>query len=151
MRERPADPASPRLGRGRFHSELWVLDRAGLDVAALSPSGRNAARFIYDGLFPFVVLMLVSLCTRRPDTARTDLFFGKMKTCVAATPELDAAAMAATQRDPGRFNHTKLFGPHSSWEFAHWTKLDAVGFIACLFVSGAILAAFWLVLRLAAG
>ncbi len=151
VRERPADPASPRLGRGRFHSELWVLDRAGLDVAALSPSGRNAARFIYDGLFPFVVLMLVSLCTRRPDTARTDLFFGKMKTCVAATPELDAAAMAATQRDPGRFNHTKLFGPHSSWEFAHWTKLDAVGFIACLFVSGAILAAFWLVLRLAAG
>ncbi len=151
VRERPTDPASPLVGQGRFHTELWVLDRAGLDVGALTPSGRNAARFIYDGLFPFVVLIAVSLVTRRPDAARTAFFFGKMKTCVAASPELDAAAMEATRRDPGRFDHTKLFGPRSSWEFARWTKVDAIGFIVCLFVSGAILAGFWLLLRVAAG
>lgn len=151
VRERPTDPTSALVGQGRFHTELWVLDRVGLDVAALTPSGRNAARFIYDGLFPFLVLIIVSLFTRRPDAARTDFFFGKMKTCVAGSPELDAAEMEATRRDPGRFNHTKLFGPNSSWEFARWTKVDAVGFIVCLFVSGAILAGFWFVLRLAAG
>lgn len=151
VRERPADPASAWRGQGRFHVELWVLNHAGLDVAALSPSGRNAARFIYDGIFPFVVLILVSLGTRVPERRRTDLFFGKMKTCVSPDPATDAAAMAATREDPRRFDHTKLFGADSSWEFARWTKVDTIGFIACLGVSFAILAAFWLLLRLAAG
>jgi len=151
VREQADDPASPLVGRGRFHSELWVLDKVGVNVAALSPSGRNAARFIYDGLFPFAVLIIVSLFTRAPDRARTDQFFGKMKTVVSASPELDAAEMAQTRLDPGRFNHTKLFGAHSNWEFAHWTKTDAIGFIACLGISSGILAGFWLVLRAAAG
>jgi Na+/proline symporter len=139
------------VGTKRFHLELWVLDAVGLDVAGLTPSGRNAARFIYTGLFPFVVLILVSLGTRAPDRARTDLFFGKMKTPVGATPELELSAMAETARNPGRFDDTKLFGRASAWEFAKWDKVDAVGFIACLGVSGGILAGFWLLLRSAAG
>jgi hypothetical protein len=74
-----------------------------------------------------------------------------MKTVVSPVPEQDAAAMEATRLDPNRFNHTKLFGPHSTWEFARWNRVDAVGFIACLGVSGAILCAFWLLLRAASG
>jgi len=151
IREEPRDPASARIGTGRFHVELWVLDKLGLPVAELSPSGRNAARFIYDGLFPFVVLVLVSLVTRPPEKARTDLFFGKMKTPVGATPEAEEAAMAETRRNPGRFDDTKLLGAKSNWEFTKWDKVDAVGFVACLGVSGAILAGFWIVLRMAAG
>jgi Na+/proline symporter len=151
VREDPADLTSPLVGEGRFHLELWVLDTVGLNVAALTPSQRNAARFIYDGLFPFAVLIVVSLFTRRPDRERTDQFFGKMKTPVGATPELEVAAMEETNRAPRRFDDTKLLGAHSSWEFTRWDKVDAIGFIACLFVSCAILAAFWIVLRLAAG
>jgi Na+/proline symporter len=151
VRERPADPSSPLVGAKRFHAELWLLDRAGLDVAQLSPSNRNAARFIFAGLFPFVVLILVSLMTRPPERARTDLFFGKMKTPVGDTPELEAAAMEQTRRQPGRFDDTKLLGAGSSWEFCKWDKVDTIGFIACLGVSGAILAGFWLLLRAASG
>lgn len=147
----PEDPASAMIGLQRFHFELYVLDRFGLDVAALSPSGRNAARFIYDGLFPFVVLMLVSLVTRAPDKARTDQFFGKMKTPVGATPEAEIEAMEATRVRPHRFDDTKLLGPGSSWEFTKWNWIDSVGFVSCLAVSGAILICFWLVLRAAAG
>jgi hypothetical protein len=138
------------VGTKRFHLELWALDAVGLDVAGLTPSGRNAARFIYTGLFPFAVLILVSLVTQGPDRARTDLFFGKMKTPVGATPELELSAMAETARSPGRFDDTKLFGPASAWEFAKWDKVDAIGFVACLGVSGGILAGFWLLLRAAA-
>jgi hypothetical protein len=79
------------------------------------------------------------------------LFFGKMKTPVGATPELELSAMAETARNPGRFDDTKLFGRASAWEFAKWDKVDAVGFIACLGVSGGILVGFWLLLRSAAG
>lgn len=151
VRETPADPSSALVGMSRFHVEIWVLDKVGVPVAEFSPSGRNAARFIYDGIFPFVVLILVSLFTRPPDKARTDFFFCKMKTPVGATPELEVAAMEETRRNPHRFDGTKLLGADSNWEFAKWDKVDAIGFIACLGVSGAILTGFWLLLRAAAG
>jgi SSS family solute:Na+ symporter len=151
VRSVPTDPTSPLVGEGRFHVELWVLDKAGLDVAALTPSGRNAARFLYDGIFPFVVLIAVSLFTRRPEERRTALFFGKMKTPVGADAELEIRAMADTAARPDRFDHTKLLGPRSQWEFCRWDRVDTIGFLICLAVSFGILAAFWTVLRWASG
>ena len=145
------NPDSPWVGQKRFHIELWVLDFVGVDVASFTPSGRNAARFIYDGVFPFLVLFGVSLFTRRPDQRLTDLFFGKMKTPVGATPLLEEQAMAETARNPGRFDQTKLFGVKSQWEFTRWDKVDALGFIACLAVSFGILGTFWIILQAAAG
>ena len=151
VRQVPNDPTSGSMGEGRFHIELWVLSKVGVGVEEFSPSGRNATRFIYDGLFPFLVLILVSLFTRPPEARRTDLFFGKLKTPVGATLSLEAQAMEETAKNPGRFDDTKLFGRNSSWEFARWDKVDAIGFVACLAVSFGILGAFWLVLRWAAG
>lgn len=147
----PTDPGSPLVGAKRFHIELWMLDKAGVDIPGMTATHRNAARFLYAGLFPFIVLIAVSLCTQPPDRARTDRFFGKMKTPVGATPELEAAAMAATESNPRRFDDQKLFGRDSTWEFGRWDKVDTIGFIACLGVSGGILAMFWVLLRMAAG
>lgn len=147
--ERPDDPASRRVGRGRFHVELAVLRAVGVDVAAMSSGNRYAVRLFVAALTPFALLLLVSLVTRPPARDRVDLFFGKMKTPVAATPELDQAEMAATARDPRRFDRTKLF-PRSSWEFTRWTRVDTLGFLACCAVSGSILGLFWGLLRLAA-
>ena len=93
----------------------------------------------------------MSWFTRAPDRARTDQFFGKMKTPVGATPELEIEAMAETARNPHRFDHTKLLGQNSAWEFGKWDKVDTIGFLACLAVSGGILAAFWMLLRAASG
>ena len=147
----PADPASPLRGGGRLHLELVVLRLAGLDPATLSVGHRFAARFLVDALTPFLFLVLVSLVTRPPERARVDRFFGKMKTPVGATPELEAAAMAETARRPDRFSHTKLLGPDSAWEFARWDRTDAVGFLVCCAISGGIILVFWLLLRWAAG
>ncbi len=146
----PEVPSSALRGEGRFHVELAILDACGLDVARLSPSNRNAVRFLFDGFFPFLVLILVSLVTRPPNRERVDQFFGKMKTPVGANPELEHAAMEETRRQPRRFDGQKLFGAASSWEFTRWDRVDAVGFIACLAVSFAILALFWGLLRWAA-
>lgn len=151
VRTDPADHQSPLVGQKRFHVEIYVLNALGLDVAALSPSGRNAARFIYDGLFPFLVLFVVSLLTKAPDKRRTDLFFGKMKTPVGATLQLEEAAMAETSQNPARFDETKLLGAKSQWEFTKWNKLDTVGFVACLGISFGILGVFWMLLRAASG
>lgn len=146
VRVEPANPASTLEGRTRFHTELYLLNLAGVPVGKLSPGHRFAARLFFDGLLPFALLLVVSAFTRAPAAAAVDLFFGKMKTPVAATPEDDARAMDATVRHPSRFDEAKLF-PGSSWEFTKWDRMDAIGFAACVGISGAIVLLFWSLLR----
>jgi SSS family solute:Na+ symporter len=150
-RSQPANPASPLVGSGRLHLELVVLKLVGVDPAAMSAGHRFAARFFVDALTPFFFLILVSLITRAPDRARIDQFYGKMKTPVGATPELELTAVDETLRNPHRFDDTKLLGAGSSWEFGRWDRNDAIGFLACCAISGGIILLFWLLLRWAAG
>jgi SSS family solute:Na+ symporter len=149
VRSRPEDPTSALEGRGRFHVELFLLVQVGFDMATKTPAARFAARFFFDGLFPFALLILVSYFTRQPEKSLVDQFYGKMKTPVGATPEQEAAAMAATIRDPHRLDHRKLLA-WSSWEFTKWDRVDTIGFLACCAVSGIILGVFALLLRAAA-
>ncbi len=151
VRLEPNNPSSTLEGRGRFNFECYALSWCGLDLMKLTPSGRETAQFLFDGFFPFLVLFIVSLLTRPPERARIDQFYGRMKTPVGATPELEAAAIAATLAEPQRFDHTKLLGAGSAWEFAKWDRVDTIGFAACCATSGAIVGIFVLVLRLAAG
>jgi hypothetical protein len=148
VHQKPDDLTSPLEGRGRLHLELVVLDKLGLDLTRLDVSTRYAVRFFFDGFFPFVVLLLVSLFTRRAPAAIVDLFYGKMKTPVDPVPERDAAAMAETQRNPRRFDDRKLF-PRSAWEFTKWDRVDMIGFLACCGLSGAIFGGFYLILQAA--
>ncbi len=153
VRVRPADPASPLVAAGglnRFNVECWLLGKAGVDVAALSKTQRVTLQFFFDGLFPFVVLIVASLLTRATDPVRVARFYGRMKTPVGDTPELEAAALAETLRRPARFDQTKLF-PRSAWEFCRWDRVDTVGFIACCALSAAIVGLFLFVLKSAAG
>ena len=146
----PEHPEKGMEGRGRFNFECWVLSCAGVPVERLSASGRETAQFLFDGFFPFVVLVLVSLVTRAPERERIDRFYGKMKTPVGATPALEAEAMAETLRHPDRFDHTKLLGRNSSWEFTTWDREDALGFIGCCGLSLGIIVLFVVVLNMAA-
>lgn len=143
----PLDAASPLEGRGRFHVELWLLDCAGFDVSSMQPGSRFAARFFFDGFFPFILLIGVSLFTRTPSADRVVRFYGKMKTPVGASAEEDAKAMAETVRNPERFDHQKLF-PRSSLELTRWNRTDTVGFFVCCGISGSVVALFWFALRL---
>jgi Na+/proline symporter len=150
VRSRPDDPASPLEGRGRFHLELLILDRLGIDMTSKTPSARFAARFFFDGLFPFALLIVVSYVTRPAPKELVDRFYGKMKTQVGATPELERAAMEETLRNPHRFDDRKLF-PRTAWEFTKWDRVDTAGFLICCALSGAILGMFALLLKAMAG
>lgn len=134
------------IGYDQFSAEGWLLDRAGLSLAEYGPGGRLAAQFLFDALFPFIVMICVSLATRPPSPESVAAFFGKMKTPVGATPEIDARALEETRRNPSRFEGTKLF-PGSSWEFTKWDRTDAVGFAACCAVSLGIVGVLWLALH----
>lgn len=148
VRAVPTYPSRVWEGRGRFNAECWILGRAGVKVVGLTPTQRETAQFFFDGLFPFVLLIGVSAVTRRTDPVRVAQFYGKMKTPVAEDPDEDGREMERTRRDPARYDHTKLF-PGSDWEFARWTKTDAIGFAACCALSGGIVMLFVFLLRLA--
>jgi solute:Na+ symporter, SSS family len=141
-----AEHAGPPAGSGRFNFELLLLKGLGLKVERLSSGGILAAQFFFDGLFPFAVLIFVSYLTPRTRPRLVTRFYGKMKTPVGATPELDCLAVAETERNPSRFDHLKLF-PKSDWEFCRWTREDTLGFLACCSLSAAILAGFSLLVR----
>ena len=134
----------------RFNFEAWLLGQAGVDVAGMTLTQRFTLQFFFDGLLPFVLLILVSLGTKPTDPARVAQFYGKLKTPVGDTPELEAAAMAETRRKPTRFDHTKLV-PASNWEFCKWDRTDTIGFSACCAASTAIVGLFVFLLNLAAG
>ena len=130
------------VGAGNINAGAWLLSVAGFPIQDLGAGAKLAAQFFFDAAFPFAVLIGVSLVTRPPRPETLDLFFGKMKTPVGASLELDESAMEATRRNPKRFDQLKLF-PKSSWEFTRWDKLDAVGFVTCCGISVAIVGLFW--------
>jgi len=144
-----ADLSSPLVGSGRLNLECLIMDRVGLNSAKMSPNMRLTAQFFFDGFFPFAVLIIASLLTRPTDPKLVAQFYGKMKTPVGETPELEAAAMEETRRNPTRFDDTKLF-PRTKWEFCKWTKVDTVGFLICSALSAAIVLLFIGLLKWAA-
>ncbi len=153
VHQREEDLSTPLIAKpgvlNRFNIEVWLLRRVGMKAEQWTPNQRFAAQFFFDGLFPFAVLIIVSLLTRPTDPVRVAYFYGKMKTPVGDTPELEAAALAETRRNPTRFDHTKLFR-RTNWEFCKWDRVDTVGFLVCSALSGAIVCLFLVLLRAAA-
>ena len=49
-RTAPEDPASPKIGLGRFHAEIWVISWLGIDFRHFSKAQLVAMRFVFDGL-----------------------------------------------------------------------------------------------------
>lgn len=145
---REDDLNSPLVGTGRMNLECLVLSKVGLDVASYSPNKRLTAQFFFDAIFPFAILIVASLLTKPTDSKRVALFYGKMKTPVGETPELEIAAMEETRRNPTRFDHTKLF-PGTNWEFCKWDRVDTIGFLICSALSATIVGIFVFCLHLA--
>ena len=147
VRVDPYDATSPLTGVGRFNIELYIISRLGIDVRSMTPSIMLTIRFIFDGIFPFVILFIVSWLTKPTDKERLDRFYVKMKTEVQPTPELDKKEIERSLADLSRFDHMKVFSG-SSWEFVKWNKVDLVGFLLCCMAVVIILGIFCVVLNI---
>ena len=146
----PRNPQSSLEGIGRFNVETYSLHLLGVPVHNFSTAGLLAARWLFDGLFPFVMLIGLSLAFKPGQAELADRFYAKMKTPVAPSPEEDERAVALSQAQPHRFDHVKLF-PRSNWEFTKWTHLDFIGFFGCWIVVGMILLLLITLLRAGTG
>ena len=141
VRVDPRDPASPKTGKGLFRTEVYLLKICGVDVAGFNSAQLLTTRYLVDALLPIALIFGVSLLTRRTEPERVARFYARMKTPVAATPELDAEVVAASYAQPTRFDHLKLF-PNTDWEFTKWNRMDAGGFIVCCALVGVVIVVF---------
>jgi solute:Na+ symporter, SSS family len=148
-RVNPGNPASPLEGVGRFNVENYSLYLLGVPVRRFSAAQMTTVRWGFDGLFPFVELIVLSFLGKSDELERADRFFAKMRTPIAPTPELDREQVEQSYRSPHRFDGKKIL-PGSDWQFTRWTWSDFAGFFGCWLIVGAILLVLWGVLRIGA-
>ena len=94
-------------------------------------------RIIIRVSFPFLLIFLISNVFPKKEDEEYNIkrFYAKMKTPVAETKEEDEANLVLAYSNPTLYDHTKLFGSSSNWEFTIWDRTDKLGFIiATLFV-----------------
>jgi solute:Na+ symporter, SSS family len=143
----PSDPESPKEGLGRFNVEVYLLHLLGIKVEDFTPPMILTTRLLADAAIPLLLLLVVSLMTPRTESLHLARFYARLKTPVGATPQEEAAEIAHSEADPGRFDHLKLF-PRSDWEFTKWDRTDAVGFLACCAFVAFVLVVFEGLLKL---
>ena len=145
----PQNPDAGYEGIGRFFTENYLLYAIGVPLQRLGPAGVVASRWLFDSLFPFVCLIVLSLITPANRSTRAAGFYAKLKTPVAPTPEKDRAEVEKSYAEPHRFDDLKLM-PWTNWEFTKWTRKDFAGFFGCWGIVGVILAFLWIVLHVGA-
>jgi SSS family solute:Na+ symporter len=148
VRTDPEDPASPKVGLGRFHAELWVLSWAGIDFTGFSKAQLSAVRFGFDALFPFVLLFLLSAFTRPVPKADLDRFFARVHTPVQPTPEEEERALRRAVDRYDEVVEARKLRPGSSWEIMKPKRADVLGFAGCWALVGVIILLLWLVVNI---
>ena len=141
------DLSSAKIGTGRFHAEIWVLSWFGIDFTHWSKAQLVAIRFIFDAIFPFILLFLFSFFTKSIPKVLLDRFFTKMHTPVQVDEEQEKIALQAGYGNPEKFEKEKMF-PHSQWEFRKWKKIDTFGFGLSWFLVGVVIFLLWFVTTL---
>jgi SSS family solute:Na+ symporter len=139
----PANPRSARGGLGRFNAELWVLTWIGVNFSHWSKPQLVAARFFFDALFPFVLLVPLSLVTRPVARPILDGFFARIHTPVQPSLDGERAALALACANPARFEQDKLF-PGTQWEILKPARSDFIGFFGTCALVGVVIVLLWL-------
>jgi solute:Na+ symporter, SSS family len=147
-----SDPSKGREGLGRFCVENWLLYHLGLPLNQANGAMIITCRWLFDAVFPFVLLIICSLFTRRPapndpEFQRIAIFHAKLKTPVHADQTLDAEELAESAANPARFDHRKLL-PKTDWEFMRWERIDYLGFFGCWVGVLTILGFLWAMLQI---
>ncbi len=146
-RENPSDPDSKSIGYGRFNAELWILSLCGADFSDFSKAQLVTVRFLFDAIFPFILLIVLSYFTRPASDKLLDYFYAKIHTPVQATPEADIKTIEENAGNMSKFNSRKLF-PRTHWEFHKPQKMDYIGFFGTWGLVGIVILVLWTILNI---
>ncbi len=120
--------------RGYIFPELWLIHSLGFDLSQKPYALNESIRMLIRLLFPFLVLILVSLLTRENRDEITERFFLKMRTRVRGKgPEVDLQDLEESYNKPEETRKVLLF-PSTSLEVYKWNRQDITGFLIAVFV-----------------
>ncbi len=126
-------------GFGNFKLDYLLYDLVGVDLRSVDNATLATLEMPPKIVGPFIVMIVVSLLTRRNSKTALDAYYAKMKTPVDPEPKADAEKLANALNEPEALEAKKLF-PGSDFEFQRPSPLDIVGFIisflACFAIIG---------------
>ena len=146
-RMNPADPESPKIGLGRFHTEIWILSWFGIHFSNCTKAQLVAVRFFFDALFPFLILFVVSFITKPVSASCLDPFFAKLHTPVQKSEKEEKRALKDAYDHPGKYEKKKIW-PGSNWEIMKPSKMDWIGFGGSWLLVGVIILLLWLMVSI---
>lgn len=133
----------PVMGQGNLRLEFLVYDIFGMDLSKATAASLASMELVPKIVFPFLVMILVSLFTRKNSPENLDKLYIKMRTPVISNSDEDQKNLNSQYSNPEALNAKKLF-PGSSFEFAKPTMLDISGFIISLLLCfGVVGLAIW--------
>jgi SSS family solute:Na+ symporter len=145
--QNPSDSHSKLVGKGIFRFQLWLIGLTGVDLAHFTKAGLSTASFLFDLLFPFLVLWLVSLVTKPNSDRVLTEFYARVHTPAHADPEVDREEVARRIANPALIAQDRMF-PNSQWEFWKPTRSDIVGFGLCWVGVAAIVGLYFIMMNI---
>jgi SSS family solute:Na+ symporter len=115
-------------GKGTFRLDFLIYDFMGIKLQTLSDSMLATLELPIKIVLPFLVMIGVSLVTRRNSKEGMDRYYSKMKTAVLPDPEEDRVALNQAYANRQVLEARKWF-PGSDLEVEKPTLLDVGGFL----------------------
>ena len=134
-------------GVGRFHFEIWLFHNLGWDFTDYSSAGLLTMRYTINGLFPFIVIIFLSLITKKTNEKLLINFYTRLHTPVNMDLEKDSKMLHQNVISQESVKQSKLW-PNSDFEFRRWDKEDSYGLLLCIIATIGILLFLYAILQL---
>lgn len=116
-------------GRGYIFPELLLLQTMGVNLQNIPYALKETIRMLVRLLFPFLLLITVSLLTPEQTDPEIHKFFLKMRTRVRGLgSDIDEQDVNEAMRNPRETEEILVF-PNTSLEIYKWNRQDVVGFL----------------------
>lgn len=134
--------------RGYIFPELVLLYKMGMPLNHKPYALNETIRMLIRLVFPFIVLIIVSLLTNPQTDEKTLRFFLKMRTRVRGLgAETDGEDLKEAYANPAKTEELLLF-PNTSLEIYKWNKQDTVGFLISIGVVFVVLGTLFFVVNI---
>jgi SSS family solute:Na+ symporter len=125
------DSSGQLVGKGALSLELVALDAVGMDLVSNPYALNETIRIFIRTFLPFLLMIVVSLLTKKDDEHLLNLFYARMRTKVNADREVDDRELALSLENVHRHADALMF-PSTQWEFYKMDKVDVLGFLASI-------------------
>lgn len=149
VRENPSDPNSQLVGSGVFKNQIWFCAKLGIPVERLTKPQLATLSFLFDIIFPFLILFAVSLITKKNSEKTLREFYGAILTPAIADLEEDTRRVNEAVNNPKLIEERKIF-PNSNWEFWKPDRWDIWGFILSWVIVCVIILLYILIMKIGA-